>query len=177
MKNAHVLSAARARLGLWNCKKEKVFAAAARSLSRRVPKSTRGAYSLLREFLKKGKSAPALPFAVTNDFLQTYEWRQLRMVVLTKRGNRCECCGATPPDVVIHVDHIKPRRKYPELALEESNLQILCEVCNHGKGSWDETDWRSSGTTQGELKDSPVPGTATATSKVSSFTPRLVRKR
>jgi 5-methylcytosine-specific restriction endonuclease McrA len=44
--------------------------------------------------------------------------------------------------VVINVDHIKPRRKYPELALTESNLQVLCGTCNHGKGSWDETDWR-----------------------------------
>ncbi len=42
----------------------------------------------------------------------------------------------------MHVDHIKPRRKYPELALSRSNLQVLCNLCNHGKGNWDETDWR-----------------------------------
>jgi hypothetical protein len=79
------------------------------------------------------------------DFLSTYAWRQLRMVVLTKRGARCECCGQTPHDgIVIHVDHIKPRRQYPELALDENNLQVLCEICNHGKGSWDQTDWRRS---------------------------------
>ena len=65
------------------------------------------------------------------------------MTVLKSRGARCECCGATPADGVrMHVDHIKPRRKYPELALTESNLQVLCEECNHGKGNWDETDWR-----------------------------------
>jgi len=33
------------------------------------------------------------------------------------------------------------------------------------------------GTTQGELRGLPVPGTATATSKVSAFSPRLIRKR
>lgn len=78
-------------------------------------------------------------------FLDSYEWRRLRMVVIKKRGRRCECCGATPADgvTVIHVDHIKPRKKYPELALAESNLQVLCGVCNHGKGNWDETDWRA----------------------------------
>jgi 5-methylcytosine-specific restriction endonuclease McrA len=43
---------------------------------------------------------------------------------------------------VMHVDHIKPRSKYPHLALRESNLQVLCEACNLGKGNWDETDWR-----------------------------------
>lgn len=82
------------------------------------------------------------------DFLQTYEWRQLRMVVLTKRGARCECCGASPKDgvTVINVDHIKPRRLFPALALVESNLQILCAPCNHGKGNWNQTDWRDPAT-------------------------------
>jgi 5-methylcytosine-specific restriction endonuclease McrA len=100
------------------------------------------------------------------------------MRVLLRRGALCECCGARPPDVRINVDHIKPRRTHPELALDEANLQVLCEDCNHGKGSWDTTDWRAPGTTQGELTDSPVPGTATATSIFSSsVAPRLVRRR
>lgn len=76
-------------------------------------------------------------------FLTSYKWRSLRMEVLTKYGARCMCCGATPADgAKIHVDHIKPRRDYPELALTFSNLQVLCEECNHGKGNWDRTDWR-----------------------------------
>lgn len=80
---------------------------------------------------------------VTDPFLSSYEWRTLRMVVLKKRGARCECCGATAKDGVrINVDHVKPRRQFPELALSEENLQVLCEECNAGKGSWDQTDWR-----------------------------------
>jgi 5-methylcytosine-specific restriction endonuclease McrA len=43
---------------------------------------------------------------------------------------------------VMHVDHIKPRWKYPELSLSFENLQVLCKDCNLGKGGWDETDWR-----------------------------------
>lgn len=79
----------------------------------------------------------------THAFLQSYEWRALRMKALTKYGSKCMCCGATPEaGVVMHVDHIKPRRKFPMLALDLENLQILCEVCNHGKGNWDQTDWR-----------------------------------
>jgi len=79
-----------------------------------------------------------------DDFLSSYEWRRLRMEIIKTRGARCECCGATPIDgvTVIHVDHIKPRQHHPELALDPSNLQVLCHVCNHGKGNWDETDWR-----------------------------------
>lgn len=78
-------------------------------------------------------------------FLDSYEWRSLRMRVIKKFGRRCQCCGATPEDgIKIHVDHIKPRKTHPELALAEDNLQVLCEDCNHGKGNWDSTDWRPS---------------------------------
>jgi len=78
-------------------------------------------------------------------FLESFEWRKLRLEVLKKHGARCQCCGATPADgVKMHVDHIKPRRRHPELALAIDNLQVLCEVCNHGKGNWDQTDWRPS---------------------------------
>jgi hypothetical protein len=82
-------------------------------------------------------------FAVSNEFLGSFEWRRLRIEVIAERGNRCECCGASPSDghTVINVDHVKPRRKYPELALVKSNLQILCSACNHGKGNL-EHDWR-----------------------------------
>jgi hypothetical protein len=91
----------------------------------------------------------------SDEFLASYRWRSLRMVVLTKRGPRCECCGASANDGVrIHVDHIKPRRRHPELALDEDNLQVLCEACNHGKGNWDETDWRkTSGNTATRTTD------------------------
>lgn len=76
-------------------------------------------------------------------FLASFEWRKLRMVALKKYGARCMCCGATPATgAVMNVDHIKPRKTHPDLALDIKNLQILCNVCNHGKGNWDQTDWR-----------------------------------
>jgi 5-methylcytosine-specific restriction endonuclease McrA len=82
-------------------------------------------------------------FRGTSDFLETYEWRKLRMQVLLRYGPRCMCCGATPQTgAVMNVDHIKPRVTHPELALDAENLQILCNSCNHGKGNWDTTDWR-----------------------------------
>jgi hypothetical protein len=79
----------------------------------------------------------------TDEFLQSYEWRRVRMAVLKRDGARCACCGATrDTGATIHVDHIKPRRIFPELALHMDNLQVLCHECNHGKGNWDMTDWR-----------------------------------
>ena len=85
------------------------------------------------------------PSPVADVFLQSYEWRRVRMLVLKRDGATCACCGATRADgVKMHVDHIKPRKLFPNLALDTENLQILCEVCNHGKGNWDMTDWRNS---------------------------------
>ena len=53
------------------------------------------------------------------------------------------CCGHRgTQDNPLQVDHIKPRSKFPHLALEISNLQVLCRDCNLGKGNRDATDWR-----------------------------------
>jgi 5-methylcytosine-specific restriction endonuclease McrA len=78
-------------------------------------------------------------------FYETPEWRKLRYEALVKYGAKCSCCGTTRADgKTIHVDHIKPRSRFPHLALTLSNLQVLCEDCNIGKGAWDHTDWRGS---------------------------------
>lgn len=77
------------------------------------------------------------------EFYESREWLQLRYAVLKQHGAACMVCGATRRDgVYLHVDHIKPRSKYPELELEQSNLQVLCKPCNKGKSNIDETDWR-----------------------------------
>lgn len=75
-------------------------------------------------------------------FYESKEWRALRYEALKKYGRQCLCCGGTPPDVVLHVDHIKPRSKYPELELDINNLQILCKDCNLGKSNTDCIDYR-----------------------------------
>lgn len=83
-------------------------------------------------------------FIKSTEFLKTYEWRRLRKYVLTKYEGKCMCCGKTASeDIYLNVDHILPRKTHPELALVESNLQILCNECNHGKGNWNTSDWRN----------------------------------
>jgi 5-methylcytosine-specific restriction endonuclease McrA len=95
------------------------------------------------QFDGKQVSTTAKNFIADDGFLATYEWRRLRMEALKKYGPKCMCCGATPATgAVMHVDHIKPRKLFPELALALDNLQILCHECNHGKGNWDQSDWR-----------------------------------
>jgi hypothetical protein len=77
------------------------------------------------------------------DFYESREWLDLRYRVLQKSGGSCKLCGCrATSENPIHVDHIKPRSKHPELALAESNLQILCKSCNLGKSNKDATDWR-----------------------------------
>ena len=96
-------------------------------------------YQLVKVTSKPKPINPASPA-----FLVSYEWRKLRMEALIKYGRKCMCCGSTPETgAVMNVDHIKPRKRYPELALKINNLQILCHDCNHGKGNWNETDWRN----------------------------------
>lgn len=88
-------------------------------------------------------TAARVRFINSQAFLDSYEWRKLRTEAFKKYGRRCQCCGATLDDgVKMNVDHIKCRKKYPELALDINNTQILCGPCNHGKGNWDDTDWR-----------------------------------
>lgn len=97
----------------------------------------------------KGKDRE-VPFFVASaaqghsqSFYDSPEWKKLRYAVLVKHGAKCQCCGATRKSGArIHVDHIKPRSKSPELALCADNLQVLCEDCNLGKSAWDDTDWR-----------------------------------
>lgn len=93
-------------------------------------------------------SLPA--FRRKDNFYRSWEWRTLRMEVLREFGAACQCCGAKRGDLAmdgqpvrICVDHIKPLAKHWELRLERSNLQVLCDECNQGKGAWDETDYRA----------------------------------
>ena len=69
-------------------------------------------------------------------FYATDEWRKLRWRVLSLSNGKCVMCGRNSGHgIVLHVDHIKPRSKYPALELEIDNLQVLCEDCNLGKGA------------------------------------------
>jgi len=78
------------------------------------------------------------------DFYQTRQWKELRFIALRLSDGSCQLCGAKASDgVQIHVDHIKPRSKHPELELDLDNVQILCADCNYGKSNYDDTDFRN----------------------------------
>jgi 5-methylcytosine-specific restriction endonuclease McrA len=93
-----------------------------------------GIYPRTRLPAKKG-------FKPRKNFYTSKKWLLLRYQAIKACGRRCLLCHSE--GVELHVDHIKPRSKYPHLAYELSNLQVLCRWCNKGKSNVDETDWRN----------------------------------
>jgi hypothetical protein len=79
-----------------------------------------------------------------DDFYNSRAWIEIRYQAIKRYGAVCQCCGHPgSKDNPIQVDHIKSRYLHPELALDITNLQILCKQCNMGKGYRDQTDWRT----------------------------------
>jgi 5-methylcytosine-specific restriction endonuclease McrA len=64
------------------------------------------------------------------NFYKSRKWLSLRYHFLNKNKKECVCCGSSAN---LQVDHKIPRVLRPDLAFEESNLQILCRDCNFGK--------------------------------------------
>lgn len=73
-----------------------------------------------------------LTFILSDDFYNSTDWIQIRDQAFNRGPRVCRYCGSTDD---LTVDHIKPRSKYPELALTVNNTQILCRSCNSSKGN------------------------------------------
>lgn len=107
------------------------------------------AWLWLLEHKRDGISSPVHPTPKPArkpdaQFYKTDAWRALRFEALKASNGCCALCGRSQRlhGVVLHVDHIKPRSRFPDLSLDPQNLQILCEDCNLGKSNRDDTDWR-----------------------------------
>lgn len=59
--------------------------------------------------------------------------KKLRFEVFKRDGFQCLYCGATPPSVVLQVDHMQPVADGGSNDLD--NLVTSCQPCNIGKGS------------------------------------------
>lgn len=93
-----------------------------------------------------------------NTFYSSREWRELRQAILEKNHYECLWCKengyiTTQENATLEVDHIKELEKYPELALDEDNLRVLCRDCHnkrHGRfnyrkskkrSKWEDDEW------------------------------------
>lgn len=61
--------------------------------------------------------------------------KKLRFDVFKRDRFTCQYCGAHPPGVLLHVDHIVPVSSGGEDAID--NLITACQPCNLGKGAGD----------------------------------------
>lgn len=59
--------------------------------------------------------------------------KSVRFEVFKRDGFVCQYCGAHPPSVVLHVDHIHPVADGGTNDID--NLVTACEPCNLGKGA------------------------------------------
>lgn len=64
-------------------------------------------------------------------FERSPAWRALSAEVRAAQP-WCSSCGSTEK---LQADHILPKSRHPELALERSNLQVLCWPCNRRKAA------------------------------------------
>jgi ribosomal protein L24 len=88
-------------------------------------------------------------------FYESETWSKMRYRVLKRDNFACLCCGSSRINgVTLHVDHIKPRSKYPELELDYSNLQTLCANCNIGKSNLYEDNFFTEKTKKIKVKKS-----------------------
>src|SRR4030042_774941 len=61
--------------------------------------------------------------------------KSIRDAVYNKFGGRCAYCGVEIDVVNMQVDHIRPRRGYPEESENVDNMNPACPVCNNWKHS------------------------------------------
>lgn len=59
--------------------------------------------------------------------------KKMRFDVFKRDGFVCQYCGAHPPSIVLHVDHINPVAEGGDNNID--NLITACEPCNLGKGA------------------------------------------
>lgn len=66
------------------------------------------------------------------NFYKSPEWFRARAAAIRKANGKCASCGC---NIIgkgkARVDHIRPLRQYPALALDPNNLRVLCPTCDN----------------------------------------------
>ncbi len=81
----------------------------------------------LMEYVKKGESIPA---SIKNRYNQDDIREQLKK----ETHGKCMYCESTIGQVAFeHIEHYRPKSKYPKLTFEWTNLGLSCPKCNINK--------------------------------------------
>lgn len=81
-----------------------------------------------------------IPKAEKDHFYASDDWKDIRMLALRRGGYRCNYCGATKHNSILHVDHKVPLSVDWSRRLDLLNLQVLCAECNVGKRNYHSDD-------------------------------------
>jgi uncharacterized protein (TIGR02646 family) len=77
----------------------------------------------------------------TDNKLKHYAHPDIRSTLKEEAHHKCAYCEGRMEYVSSsHIDHIRPKSRFPELVCEWSNLTLACEVCNRNKGNYFEKD-------------------------------------
>lgn len=93
---------------------------------------------------KKEKRKQYLENWEEDPLLNSYKWKKKRKEIIKRDGGICQRCllkfGIINSEE-IQVHHIKSRKNYPELALNDDNLICVCKTCNLQLGTRDILDF------------------------------------
>lgn len=63
-------------------------------------------------------------------FYSSRKWRRFRRWYLARNPLCVECLKQNETKAAEHVHHDKPRKDYPALAFDETNMEALCHSCH-----------------------------------------------
>jgi 5-methylcytosine-specific restriction protein A len=66
-------------------------------------------------------------------FTETPEYRELRLKIFKRDNYQCQECkerGRKGKRIILDMHHIKSRKNYPDLSLDENNCITLCRDCH-----------------------------------------------
>lgn len=66
----------------------------------------------------------------SDPFYTSPEWRRVRRQILKRDNHTCQLCFKQMDS--LHVDHILPRKQYPQYSFHPGNLRCLCVNCHMG---------------------------------------------
>lgn len=117
-----------------------------RSLAKNAAAWTRNLLIGIRACEKAGKRVPDSYF---KDYKKPDVQRQLNAMY---KGLCCYCEGRIGTVSYGHIEHRKPKRKFPKYAFKWENLHLACQVCNSIKGK----KWKDSAPILDAVQDVPI---------------------
>ena len=90
-----------------------------------------------KSFLRKNKNHKFCSQDCLKVKYKSIGFYKIRFNVLKRDNFTCQYCGRKAPDVILEVDHIKPRngKSFFKSDYSENNLITACRDCNLGKSN------------------------------------------